>query len=42
MKQLSIKDFNNAYEYKQAKKAMINNVKVVKTERKNKRNTNFN
>ena len=38
MKQLTIKDFSNAYEYKQAKKRS----NALKTERKNKRNVNFN
>ena len=42
MKQLSIKDFSNAYEYKQAKKQAINKCNTLKTERKNKRNVNFN
>ena len=36
MKKLSIKDFNNAYEFKQAKKQC----NALKTERKNKRNFN--
>ena len=38
MKQLSIKDFSNAYEFKQA----IKQCNALKTERKNKRNANFN
>ena len=42
MKQLSIKDFGNAYEYKQAKKQAINKCNALKSERKNKRNVNFN
>ena len=37
MKQLSIKDFGNAYEYKQAKKQAIKQINALKTERKNKR-----
>ena len=37
MKQLSIKDFSNAYEYKQAKKQAIKQSNALKTERKNKR-----
>ena len=37
MKQLSIKDFSNAYEYKQAKKQDIKQSNAFKTERKNKR-----
>ena len=37
MKQLLIKDFSNAYEYKQAKKQAINKCNTLKTERKNKR-----
>ena len=40
MKQLSIKDFNNAYEFKQAKKQAIKQSKVLKVERKNKRDFN--
>ena len=42
MKQLTIKDFNNAYEYQQAKKQAIKQCNALKTERKNKRNVNFN
>ena len=38
MKQLTIKDFNNAYEFKQAKKAIVKQCKTLKIERKNKRN----
>ena len=37
MKKLLIKDFSNAYEYKQAKKQAINKCNALKTERKNKR-----
>ena len=37
MKQLSIKDFSNAYEFKQAKKRVIKQCNALKTERKNKR-----
>ena len=37
MKQLSIKDFSNAYEFKQAKKAIVKQCKALKSERKNKR-----
>ena len=37
MKQLLIKDFNNAYEYKQAKKQAIKQSNALKSERKNKR-----
>ena len=37
MKQLSIKDFNSAYEYKQAKKQAIKHSNTLKSERKNKR-----
>ncbi len=40
MKRLSIKDFSNAYEYKQAKKQAIKQNNALKTERKNKRNSN--
>ena len=40
MKQLLIKDFSNAYEYKQAKKQAIKLANALKTERKNKRNFN--
>ena len=42
MKQLLIKDFNSAYEFKQAKKQVIKQLQVLKSERKNKRNVNFN
>ena len=42
MKKLSIKDFSNAYEFKQAKKQAIKQSNTLKTERKNKRNVNFN
>ena len=42
MKQLLIKDFNNAYEYKQAKKQAKKQSNALKSERKNKRNVNFN
>ena len=38
MKQLSIKDFSNAYEFKQAKKAIVKQCNALKNERKNKRN----
>ena len=38
MKQLSIKDFSNAYEFKQAKKQAVKHSNALKTERKNKRN----
>ena len=37
MKQLTIKDFGNAYEYKQAKKAIVKQCKALKSERENKR-----
>ncbi len=37
MKQLSIKDFSNAYEFKQAKKAIVKQCNALKSERKNKR-----
>ena len=37
MKQLSIKDFNNAYQYQQAKKQAIKQSNALKSERKNKR-----
>ena len=37
MKQLTIKDFSNAYEFKQAKKAIVKKCKALKSERKNKR-----
>ena len=40
MKQLSVKDFSNAYEYKQAKKQAIKQSNALKTERKNKRSFN--
>ena len=42
MKQLSIKDFSNAYEFKQAKKQVIKQCNALKIERKNKRIFNFN
>ena len=42
MKQLTIKDYTNAYEYKQAKKQAIKQSNDLKVERKNKRNVNFN
>ena len=42
MKQLSIKDFINHYEFKQAKKQVIKQCNALKNERKNKRNVNFN
>ena len=38
MKQLSIKDYPSAYEYKQAKKQAIKQSNALKVERKNKRN----
>ena len=37
MKQLSIKDFTSAYEFKQAKKQVIKQRNALKIERKNKR-----
>ena len=37
MKQLTIKDFSNAYEYHQAKKQAIKKCNALKSERKNKR-----
>ena len=37
MKQLTIKDFSNAYEFKQAKKQAIKQCNALKYERKNKR-----
>ena len=37
MKQLTIKDFSNAYEFKQAKKRAIKQSNALKSERKNKR-----
>ena len=37
MKQPSIKDYANAYEYKQAKKAIVKQRNALKAERKNKR-----
>ena len=37
MQQLLIKDFSNAYEFKQAKKQAIKQCNALKTERKNKR-----
>ena len=42
MKQLTIKDFTNAYEFKQAKKQVIKQCNALKIERKKKRNINFN
>ena len=42
MKQPSIKDYANAYEYKQAKKQAIKQCNALKSERKDKRNANFN
>ena len=42
MKQLSIKDFSSHYEFKQAKKQAIKQCNALKSERKNKRNANFN
>ena len=42
MKQLTIKDFSNAYQYQQAKKQVIKQSQALKSERKNKRNINFN
>ena len=38
MKQLSIKDFANVYEFKQAKKQAKKQSNALKVERKNKRN----
>ena len=38
MKQLSIKDFSSAYEFKQAKKQTKKQSTALKSERKNKRN----
>ena len=37
MKQLTIKDFSNAYEFKQAKRQVIKKCNALKSERKNKR-----
>ena len=37
MKQLTIKDYSSAYEYKQAKKQAIKKCNALKSERKNKR-----
>ena len=37
MKQLTIKDYSSAYEYHQAKKAIVKKCKALKSERKNKR-----
>ena len=37
MKQLTIKDYANAYEFKQAKKQAIKQANALKSERKNKR-----
>ena len=42
MKQLTIKDYSSAYEFKQAKKAIVKKCKALKSERKNKRNVIFN
>ena len=42
MKQLTIKDYPSAYEFKQAKKQAIKQCNALKSERKNKRNVNFN
>ena len=42
MKQLTIKDYSSAYEFKQAKKQVIKKCNALKSERKNKRNVNFN
>ena len=42
MKQLSIKDFNNAYQYQQGNIASYKQSNALKSERKNKRNVNFN
>ena len=42
MKKLLIKDFSNAYEYKQAKKQAKKQSNAFKVGRKNKRNVNFN
>ena len=42
MKQLSIKDYPSAFEYKQAKKQAIKQCNALKGERKNKRIINFN
>ena len=38
MERLLIKDFSNAYEYKQAKKQAKKQANALKVERKNKRN----
>ena len=37
MKQLSIKDYSSAYEFKKAKKAIVKKCNALKSERKNKR-----
>ena len=37
MKQLTIKDYSSAYEFKQAKKQAIKRCSALKSERKNKR-----
>ena len=37
MRQLSIKDYSSAYEFKQAKKLAIKQANALKVERKNKR-----
>ena len=42
MKQLTIKDYPSAFEYKQAKKQAIKQSNALKVERKNKRTVNFN
>ena len=42
MKQLTIKDYPSAFEFKQAKKQAIKQCNALKIERKNKRNANFN
>ena len=42
MKQLTIKDFNHAYQYQQAKKQAVKQCNALKSERKNKHNVNFN
>ena len=42
MKQLTIKDYPSAYEFKQAKKQAIKQNNALKVERKNKRIINFN
>ena len=42
MKQLTIKYYPSAYEFKQAKKQAIKQSQALKSERKNKRNVTFN